>query len=76
MTREEQEKWLAQWRAAGEALARVRAEELAAMTEEERAAVAVALTSLPRGEGSNRNERADSCGLIEQQRVFAKSFRS
>lgn len=63
--------WMAQWRAAGPALARVRAEEL------ERVDVRVvadeldeALWARVRGTSPSRTS-----GLVEQQRVFARALR-
>ena len=66
--------WMAQWRAAGPALAEVHRRELAEMTDEQALAASEAFlalaTTVPLPEA-----RLRSSGLVEQQRLFGTARR-
>ena len=62
----EKKQWQARYRATVEALERIRARELAAMTDEE-AWRRIQLLSVP---GPAWRERSDWSGLVEMQRLF------
>jgi hypothetical protein len=74
----QQQSWIQQWQAAAEALAEVRRDELAAMSEADAAAAALSIMSLPLGEDSVAAERdgAQTSGLVIQQAIFARARRS
>jgi len=64
-----------QWRKASSALARVRREELAAITDREAAIAADALMQLPTPPRADGQDQAVS-GLVIQQRIFMRAFSS
>lgn len=66
MDMRQQKAWMAQWRSAGEALAAVRQEELARMSDAEAEAAVLALGDLP----SPELPASPTSGLVEQQRLF------
>lgn len=63
------QRWLAQWRAAGPALAEVRRRELRALTDEEALRAADALLSLAESMPL-ASERQTTSGLVAQQALF------
>ena len=71
-TPEEQRKWMEQWRSAAITLRQVKREELRAMTDEDAVRAFNALDCPPEL-GYRNPERANSEGLIEQQRIFGKA---
>ncbi len=73
-TPEEQKAWMAQWRSAEVALRQVKREELRAMTDEDAVAAFNAL-DMPPELAYRSPERANSNGLVEQQRIFQKARR-
>ena len=73
-TPEEQQAWMKQWRAAAVALRKVKREELRAMTDAQAIAGFNSLDTPPEF-GYRSPERANSEGLIEQQRIFRKARR-
>lgn len=73
-TPEEQRAWMNQWREAEKYLHRVKREELHAMTDEDAVAAFNAL-DMPPELVWRSPERANSEGLIEQQRIFNKARR-
>jgi hypothetical protein len=77
MDTQEQRMWMAQWRAAAEALAQVRREELAAMTAADAAAAACAVMEFPHDAPilAHQSEDAATSGLVTQQAIFAKAGR-
>ena len=68
-TDHQQKEWMAQWRKAGEALAAVRARELAALTPADALAAANTLLSLAAATPLPEHRRTWS-GLIELQRLL------
>lgn len=66
MTRDEQRRWLAQWRAAGPELERIRLQELDAA---DLGQIADALEDAYRAAAPER-ARSTTSGLVEQQRAF------
>ena len=68
---ETQKAWARTWRAAGEALDKVRRAELRALTPEKALFATDNLLSLGRGMALPEKRRGTS-GLVEQQRLFAR----
>jgi len=76
VTGEQMAAWMEQWRSASQALEEVRAQELAVMTEEDRATAARAVMALPAGDRPQRDVAGQATsGLVIQQRIFAKAHR-
>ncbi|CAN5557691.1 hypothetical protein BH20VER1_BH20VER1_10790 [soil metagenome] len=68
-------RWVDQWKITGPELERIKKEELRAMTEEEAFATARRLSRYE-GDVWITQDRRDSIGLIEQQRLFGKGHRA
>ncbi len=71
----EQRQWIAQWRAAGDALRAQRARELAALSDEEVLAAAETLLTVADAAGLPPVQRTTS-GLVQQQALFHRKARS
>jgi hypothetical protein len=71
----EQRRWIAQWRAAGDALRAQRARELAALSDEEALAAAETLLTVADAAGLPPVQRTSS-GLVQQQALFHRKARS
>ena len=61
---------MAQWRQAAAALQRVQDDELRALSDDDAARAVAAVLSLPR---STARDAAQTSGLVEQQRLFARA---
>jgi hypothetical protein len=72
MNTDEQKRWMLQWRKASSALATVRKEELAAMTDRGAAIAADALMQLPTPPLASNQNQATS-GLVIQQNFFMRA---
>jgi hypothetical protein len=74
-TEAEQRRWIAQWQAARAALRAQRANELAAMSDEQALAAADALLTVASSSGLSPAARASS-GLVQQQALFHRKATS
>jgi hypothetical protein len=72
MNGDQKKAWMSQWRSAAVDLEKVRAEELRALSEQDSADL-FNRCAIPGGDFWISPERAQSSGLVEQQRYFMRS---
>jgi len=72
MSRDQKKIWMSQWRSAAVELEKMRTEELREMTEQSSADL-FNRCAIPAADYWISPERAQSSGLVEQQKIFMKS---